>query len=164
MPLIDRLPRLPAALALATASLVHAQEAAHKLGAYVPPETQSFSPSPAMLLLRTIGSLVLVLSLIGGCAWLAKVKGGLGKAAPTSRMHVIETQPLGANRSLHLVAVGGRVLLLGGGDTINCLASFTDDEVDWSPAEADGPSFESWLTRLQWPGSEQASFGEEAAS
>lgn len=164
MPLqLNRLGLIPAAAAL-SAVPVRAQEAASQLGTYLPPETQSFSPSPALLLLRTVGSLVLVLGLIGFCAWLAKVRGGLAKATCTSRLKVIETQPLGANRALHLVAVGERVLLLGGGDTINCLASFTADELDWSPAEAEHPTFDSWLTRLQWPGADQARFGDEAAS
>ncbi len=157
-----------AAPALAPLLLVcsaRAQEAAAQLGTYTPPETQTFAPSPAWLLLRTVGSLVLVLTLVGFCGWLAKVRGGFQKTPAASRLRVIETQALGANRALHLVAVGGRVLLLGGGDTINCLASFTAEEVDWSPAEADGPTFEHWLARLQWPGADQARFGgEEAAS
>ena len=148
----------PALLSLAPLA-ARAQDAATKLGTYTPPETQSFSPSPAWLLLRTIGSLVLVLGLLGFCAWLAKVRGGVAKTPSNGRLKVIESHALGTNRSLHLVAVGGRILLLGGGENITCLADFTAQELDWSPDEPGTPSFDSWLAKLQWPGQDQATFG-----
>ncbi len=74
-----------AAPALAPLRLVcsaRAQEAAAQLGTYTPPETQTFAPSPAWLLLRTVGSLVLVLTLVGFCGWLAKVAADSRRLQP----------------------------------------------------------------------------------
>lgn len=123
------------------------------LGEYVRPEAQPFAPSPSLLLLRTIASLALVVGLILATAWLARLRGGLAAPQAAGRVRVIESATLGQNRSLHLVGVGQRVLLLGGGSQVTCLATFTAAEVGWDP-DARETGFDSFLSRLQWPGRE----------
>ncbi len=126
-----------------------------KLGTYVPPETHGFAPSPSLLLLRTVGSLVLVVGLVLVTAWFWRLKVGLASPEVGRRLRVIETVPLGPSRSLHLVAVGQRVLLVGGGSQVTCLATYTPEEVGWDP-DAAGPSFEHLLARLHRPAREPA--------
>lgn len=127
--------------------------------AYVPPETQAYAPSPTLLLFRTLGSLALVVGLIFVCGWLLKLRGGGAAAGGGGRLKVIESSTLGPNRTIHLVAVGGKVLLLGGADQVSCLASFTPDEVDWNP-DTEAASFESLLQRLPWAPHETPAAGD----
>ena len=62
-------------------------------------------------MLGSIASVALVLGLLAGLLWwLRRVAGGGGAAG--RHIRVIETVSLGPNRSLHLVKVGGRGLLI----------------------------------------------------
>lgn len=60
---------------------------------------------------RTIGSLIVVLSLLGGLLWLLK-RGGL-KGRSRSAITIESAQSLGDRRSVAIVAVEGRRLLVG---------------------------------------------------
>lgn len=136
------------------AAQVAAQEA--KLGQYVPPESRSFGPSPGVLLLRTLSSLALVVGLVLLTAWLARLRHRGGAAPVSPRLRLIESAPLGPNRTLHLVALGDRVLLLGAGSQVTCLGTYTAAELDYDPSEPLPPqSFDSLTNRLQWPGRER---------
>lgn len=147
-------------LLLLCAAQAVAQQA--KLGQYVPPETRTFAPSPGFLLLRTLSSLALVVGLVLVTAWLVRLRHGVGSTPATPRLRVIETTTLAPNRTLHLVALGERVLLLGAGSQVTCLGAYTAAEVGYDPADPlPAPSFETIVSRLQWPGRERPEALEE---
>lgn len=60
---------------------------------------------------RTLGALAVVLALLGACLWLLK-RGALGRRGPTG-LQVESALSLGDRRSLVVVQVEGRRLLLG---------------------------------------------------
>jgi flagellar protein FliO/FliZ len=63
---------------------------------------------------RTIVGLAVVLGVIYGLHWLLKrVKATKDSAASGPGLETIASLPLGTNRSLHLVRVGGEIVLLG---------------------------------------------------
>src|SRR5829696_674294 len=65
-------------------------------------------------LVRTIVGLAVVLGVIYGLHWLLKqVKKSKDSAASGPGLETLATLPLGTNRSLHLVRVGGEIVLLG---------------------------------------------------
>lgn len=125
--------------------------------AYVPPETASFGPSPALLLLRTVASLALVVGLILAVAWLARARGGFGPAAAGSRLKLVESLSLGPGRAVHLVAVGPRVLLLGSdGGALRTLAELDATEIGWDPERGSTDLGDSFLARLHSYGAHRA--------
>ncbi len=65
-------------------------------------------------LVRMIFGLLLVLGLIYGLHWfLKKIKQSKESTASGPGLETIASLPLGTNRSLHLVRVGGEIVLLG---------------------------------------------------
>ena len=131
------------------ATTVAAFAASPQVNTYVPPETQVVLPSPTALMLRTVASLALVLGLLVATAWLLRLRQHWAPAEQHARLKVIDTVALGGSRTLHLVAVGDQVLLLGGGAQVSHLASFTAEQVGYDP-EVATPSFDALLARLHW--------------
>jgi flagellar biogenesis protein FliO len=104
------------------------------------------SPTSAASLLRTAGSLALVLGLIVGCAWgvsKLRAKGLLiggsiaaGARAPSGVLEMLGRYPLGRGQTLLLVKLDQRVLLLGqtvgtlraGGGSLATLCELSDPE------------------------------------
>ncbi|MCC7491349.1 MAG: flagellar biosynthetic protein FliO [Fimbriimonadaceae bacterium] len=144
----------PTALLLG-ALLPLAARAAEPLGKYVAPEAAPISPSPTLLLLRSLASLALVVGLVLITAWLYRLRSGATLSPSLSRLRVLESVALGTGRSLHLVAVGQQVLLLGGGQQVTHLATFGATEVGYDPQDAAPPSFESLLGRITQSGRER---------
>lgn len=141
--------RLRLGLCLASiASFTVSAMAQETVEPYVAPTLPAFGPHPALLILRTLGSLALVLGLVVGVAWLARLRLGPGTAAPLKqRLRLLETLPLGGGRGLLLVALGERAILLGSsGEGLSCLLELPAGEVGFDPAE---PVPESFLARLQ---------------
>ena len=68
-------------------------------------------------LVRTIVGLAIVLGVIYGLYWVLKqVKSSREASATGSGLTTVATQPLGTNRSLHLVRAGDEVHLLAAGE------------------------------------------------
>lgn len=88
---------------------------------------------------RVMLSLMLVAGLAFGAMYLSKrvlpkVSGMAGK-----RVKVVETVSLGSRRALHLVAVGGREILIASTQTtVTRLADFSADELDAETESAEG--------------------------
>lgn len=122
--------------------------------AYQSPAPMAFSGSPALVLLRTLASLALVLGLITGLAWLTKVKGGMGiTTTADSRLRILESLTLGPGRTVYLVAVGSRVLLLGSdGHRLTTLSELQPDEVGFDPSAVSDLDGRSFLARFREAG------------
>ncbi|UJR78680.1 flagellar biosynthetic protein FliO [Sandaracinus amylolyticus] len=74
---------------------------------------------------------------------------GLGTFARGTRVKVIERVPLDARRTLWLVKVGGKVLLIGAGDgaSPNTLTELREDELPAAESNAKGATFVEVLRR-----------------
>ena len=148
-------PKTTTAAAPAKSAAAPAKSAAEQfdakapLPAYAPPTVGHYGPSGSWMMVRTIFSLGLVVGLIYLTAWVSKVKGGLNAVPSGYRLRVVETIALGTNRSLHLVAVGRQILLLGAGsDGLRTLATFSAEELGYDP-DAEVPPAESFMAKLQ---------------
>jgi len=75
--------------------------------------TMGTEPSTVSVLLDMAWKLGLVLALAYGVLWLAKRFVSVRAVTGGQQMKVIETVTLGGNRSLHLLRVGSRTLLVG---------------------------------------------------
>lgn len=135
----------------------------------------SSEPSTTGMLLDVLWKLGLVVLCVYGVFWVMR-RVSVRRVAPGGRqLQVMETVSLGANRSLHLVRVGGQTLLLGTtAQEVRNLADVTDalgGDDAWAELEAvpepsggDGehddktltPSFEAIArVRRLWRRSEQ---------
>lgn len=100
--------------------------------------------SSTVVLLKTLGSLAIVLALLMLAAYLLKRYGGrLTGAGPAGRadtIRIVSTKLLGGRRSLMLIRVRGQTLLLGvTPQAINCLTEIQELEGEWAqPAEGEG--------------------------
>ncbi len=95
------------------------------------------------------------LALVAVCvtAWwvfrVAMKRGPYGLRA-SGRIQVIDRAALDGQRSVYLVRVGGRVLLLGGArEAVTLLAELTDADVPTSATVTEPESFASVLARLR---------------
>ncbi len=139
----------PVSGAMPAKSAAEQFEAKTPLPAYAPPTVGHYGPSGAWLMVRTIFALGLVVGLIYLTAWVSRVKGGISAVPSGYRLRMVETIALGTNRSLHLVAVGRQILLLGAGsDGLRTLATFTAEELGYDP-DAEVPPAESFMAKLQ---------------
>jgi flagellar protein FliO/FliZ len=117
---------------------------------YREPAVEAYGGSPALALLRTVASLILVVGMIVGIGWVARMRTGLAPSPAGYRLRVVETMALGPGRTLHLVAVGREVLLIGAGsDGLTTLGSFSADAVDYDPDALEGAPVESFLSKLR---------------
>jgi len=95
-------------------------------------------PGAGVYLLKMALMLVVVLGLAVGFLYLLRrfVPGpGRGR-----RIQVVETVTMEPRRSLHLVKIGDRVLLVGSTDGgMSLLAEFTEDEMDVTPPDPGRP-------------------------
>ncbi len=81
--------------------------------------------------------LMLRLGLVVGVIWAAVYamrwytqRAGAGRAFTARALDIVETRPLGPNRALHLVRIGGRAVLIGvTPERINALLEIDDPEV-----------------------------------
>lgn len=101
-------------------------------------------------LLQTLLALAAVCIL----AWVVlrwAARRGLGVGAPGARVQVLERIALDARRTLWLVRVGERVLLIGGGDDgpPALLAELREDELPSAPASDDRATFARILQRTR---------------
>jgi flagellar protein FliO/FliZ len=105
-------------------------------------------------LLRSLAAVVVVFGLLGGLAWAAR-RGRLGGLARRSGpLRIESTVPLGDRRSLMVVAVEGRRLLLGLTPTqVSLVTELAADAAAAAPAERTGPTFADALTRAAGSGS-----------
>ncbi|MBI5833085.1 MAG: FliO/MopB family protein [Armatimonadetes bacterium] len=141
-------PSVPAAAATATTPAPGVAASA-PVPSYAPPSVGHYGPSGPWMMVRTLFALGLVVGLIYLTAWAAKAKGGITAAPSGYRLRVVETIALAPNRSLHLVAVGQQVLLLGAGtDGMRTLATFSAEELGYDPDSAVPPA-ESFMAKLQ---------------
>lgn len=95
---------------------------------------QTFFPK----LTKVLQSVAIVILLVVGTVIFIKKKFGISKAIGKKYLHVIESIPVGAKRSLLLVKIPGKLLVIGmANDQINPLAEITDkavvDEISPSP-------------------------------
>ena len=84
---------------------------------------------------------LLALAAVCVLAWVVLRWGarrGLGMAGDTGRVRVLERVPLDARRSLYLLRIGDRVLLVGAGDGAapTVLAELSPDELPPAPERA----------------------------
>ena len=93
-----------------------------------------------VLLLGLSWKLGLVLALIYAVLWVAKRLTRVQVGRDPGQLRVVETVGLGPNRSLHLVQVGGRLLLVGAtAQEITALADLTGVDAVVGPyGEAEG--------------------------
>src|SRR3954447_9571941 len=88
------------------------------------------SASSGGSIVRTIVGLAIVLGVIYGVHWLLKqVKASKDSAGAGESLETIATLNLGTNRSLHLVRVGGEIVLLGAAEhQITPIRRYSEDE------------------------------------
>lgn len=90
------------------------------------------------LFLRTLGALAVV---VGAIVWAARVLGRLPANRERGRMELLGALPLGGRRSLALVKVGRRALVVGVGEReVACLYAIED------PAEVAELAGERWMS------------------
>jgi flagellar biosynthetic protein FliO len=125
------------------------------------------NPSPAGLLLRTLGALLLIVGLIILAGWGLRRFGagmlGNGPGTLGPEVAVLSQTPLGNNRSLTVVKFGERVLLLGAtAHSFTLLSSEPHFDLTTNPpvlsvaellAQDGAPNFSDELARVQglWP-------------
>ncbi len=81
--------------------------------------------------------------------WAAK-RGPLGAHASQGRIKVLDRAMLDGQRSVYLVQVGARVLLLGGGtETVTVLAELSEADLPAVPTPPQGESVLTALSRLR---------------
>jgi flagellar protein FliO/FliZ len=86
---------------------------------------------------RSLLAIVVVFGLLGGLAWAAR-RGRLGFTRQPSHVRVETTVPLGERRSLMVVAIEGRRLLLGLTPTqVNLVTELTTAPFDTALARAE---------------------------
>ena len=96
-------------------------------------ETQAAAPLPetdfTMALIKMLGGLALVLALMVGAYWLTRRFLPQAGGAGGGRMRLVGRLALGPRKSVALVAVAGRVLVLGvGQDQVNLLTTLDDPQ------------------------------------
>src|SRR4051794_19691078 len=81
------------------------------------PAQAAHSASSGGSIVRTIVGLAVVLGVIYGLHWVLKqVKSSKDSAEAGEALETVASLSLGTNRSLHLVRVGGEIVLLGAGE------------------------------------------------
>jgi flagellar protein FliO/FliZ len=92
--------------------------------------TAAHSASSGGSIVRTIVGLAVVLGVIYGIHWLLKqVKASKDTANAGESLETVASLSLGTNRSLHLVRVGGEIVLLGAAEhQITPIRRYTDAE------------------------------------
>ena len=92
--------------------------------------TAAHSASSGGSIVRTIVGLAVVLGVIYGLHWLLKqVKASKDSADAGENLETIASLSLGTNRSLHLVRVGGEIVLLGAAEhQITPIRRYTEAE------------------------------------
>jgi len=111
-------------------------------GQYLTGQAAAPEPSIWSVLLSLAWKLGLVIALAYGLLWLMKRGMHVRRLNPGERMQLVETIGLGNNRSLHLLRVGSRSLLIGAtGQELRMLADVTDAvagqaQPEWSDDEA----------------------------
>src|SRR3954449_7595000 len=92
--------------------------------------TAAHSANAGGSLVRTIVGLAVVLGVIYGIHWLLKqVKASKDSAGAGESLETVASLSLGTNRSLHLVRVGGEIVLLGAAEhQITPIRRYTEAE------------------------------------
>ena len=114
----------------------------------IPAYSPGNEPSSAVSLLRVIGALIFVaalayLSLLALKGTLSRNAGGGSRRS----VRVVETVALGANRTLHLVEIQGKRMLIGSTPGQMTVLSEIDGTLD-EDCDSDNPGFQSVLSRL----------------
>ena len=108
------------------------------------------SAAPDMLAagLKMIASLAVVLALILGLLYaMRKISRQRLGAGPGKRIQVLESHYLGVKKTISLVSVPGKVLVLGiSGDRINLLETLDETAVDRPMPESPPKAFGSLLS------------------
>ncbi|MBW2463206.1 MAG: flagellar biosynthetic protein FliO [Deltaproteobacteria bacterium] len=110
---------------------------------------------------------LVALAAVSVLAWVVlkwSANRGLGTFAKGRRLTVLERVPLDARRSLYLVEVGGKVLLIGAGDGAapTLLSELDPDSITEVSAPGPGLSFADVLGRLRGTGAGSAAGGSAA--
>ena len=108
-------------------------------------------PSTPLMVVRFVGSLALVLGLcyvtILGLKKFSGVKSVVG--ASRSQIKLIESSNLGANRTLHLVEIGSKRLLVASTPTqVNLLTELAASDIPESAPEQPGTGFKEQLSHF----------------
>jgi len=107
---------------------------------------------------------LVALAAVSVLAWVVlkwSANRGLGAFAKGRRLTVLERVPLDARRSLYLVEVGGKVLLIGAGDGAapTLLSELDPANIAEVPSPGPGLSFADVLARLRGSGPGSAGGG-----
>ena len=100
---------------------------------YSDTEAASAVPSAAGSMMTLFIGLVIVFALIAGCAFAVRIwqRGGISKLTRQRHMSLVETLAFGPKRSVALVTVGGKALVLGCGESdIRMLHSFDASDLE----------------------------------
>jgi flagellar biosynthetic protein FliO len=101
--------------------------------------TATTAGSPVDHLIQLVLGLLLIMGLIAACAVALRAwqRGGLRKMAGRRHMEVVESLIVGPKRSVVLVRVGGRALVLGCGEEVRLLESMPAEALERRAADAD---------------------------
>ena len=100
---------------------------------YSDTEAVNAVPSTAGSMATLFIGLVVVFALIAGCAFAVRIwqRGGISKLTRQRHMSLVETLAFGPKRSVALVTVGGKALVLGCGESdIRMLHSFDASDLE----------------------------------